>query len=164
MRRYVAAASLSQTTRIARYSVARVCWRAGSLSFWCHGILERTLGGKVVAAADTAFDLHLLQLLGLLILLRRLLLLLPALEADHGPEDDVLAQSSGIRSWPCRFACLYTHLRPLSSLCNARVLLLLDDSPADALCAFDFLALFVNEDGHYRLCAVLVPCDLWCRH
>ena len=124
-----------------------------------HGVLEGTLGGKVVSGTNTTLDLHLLERVGLLVLLGCLLLLAAGLEANHGLEHDVLTERGGV-SGTRRLAGLQTDLGPCAALGDARVLLLLDDGAADALRALDLLAVLVDENRHDRLGAVLVLRDL----
>lgn len=99
----------------------------------------------MVTAANTTLDLHLLQCFSLLVFLGLLLLLLSALEAHNWPEDDVLAERRSIRSWTGWLASLWTHLCPLPSLRDTRILLLLDYTSPNTLCALDSLAIFVDE-------------------
>ena len=124
-----------------------------------HGVLEGTLGGEMVSGTDTALDLHLLERVGLLVLLGRLLLGAAGLEADGGLEHDVLTERGGV-SRACGLAGLLANLGPCPALSDARVLLLLDDGAADALGALYFFAVLVDENGHDRLGAVLVLGDL----
>lgn len=113
----------------------------------------------MVSGTNTTLDLHLLERVGLLVLLGRLLLLAASLEADHGLEHDVLTQRRGV-SGARRLARLQADLGPCAALGDARVLLLLDDGAADALRALDLLAVLIDEYGHDGLGAVLVLRDL----
>ncbi|KAI6876537.1 Eukaryotic translation initiation factor 3 subunit [Hortaea werneckii] len=65
-----AATTTERTSCIAAHPLVHVWRRTGSLALGRHGVLEGTLGGEVVTATDTTLDLHLLQGLGLLVLLR----------------------------------------------------------------------------------------------
>lgn len=160
MGRYVAASRAATTTRIAAHSLVQIWHRASSLAFRCHRVLEWTFRSEMVSAADTALDLHFLQLLRFLILFRRLLLLLSALKPHHRPENDVLAQSGSIWSRTRRLACLRAHLGPCSPFSHSWIFLFLDNRPSDALCSFDALAIFVNDDCHDCLRAIFVFGDL----
>lgn len=125
-----------------------------------HGILERTLCGKVIAAANTAFNLHLLERLGLLILLWSLLLRRTGLKSHLRSEDDVLAEGGGVHAWARRLAGFGPHFRPVPALGYAGVFFLLYHGAADALGAAHFFAFFVEENGYYCFCAVFVAGDL----
>jgi hypothetical protein len=114
----------------------------------------------MVAGTDTTFDLHFLQRVSFLILLRGLVLDAAGLEADLGPEDDVLAQRGRVRVRARAAAGFEAHFRPRPPFRHARVLFLFDDGFADPLRAFDFAAVFVDEDGHDRFGAVFVLGDL----
>jgi len=114
----------------------------------------------MVSRTNTTLDLHLLERIGLLVLLGRLLLLATGLEAHRRPEHDILTQRRGVWSRAWRLAGLDAHLGPLSALGDARVFFLFDDGAADALGALDFFAVLVDEDCDYCLAAVLVLGDL----
>lgn len=165
MWRDIAAAASSKTSLRSTTTQTLVHIRRGTgiRTLRRHGVLERTLGSEMVTAANTTLDLHLLELLSLLILLRLRLLLTTRLEARHRAENNILAQRRGIRARTRWLARLRPHLVPLSPLRHARVLLLLDHCSSDALRALDLLALLVEEDRHDRLGAVLVLGDLGCR-
>jgi hypothetical protein len=124
-----------------------------------HGVLEGTLGGEMVSGTDTTLDLHLLERIGLLVVLGSLLLHAAGLEANRGLEHDVLTECGGV-SRACGLAGLVANLFPCAALSNARVLLLLDDGAADALGALYFFAVLVDENGDDGLGAVLVLRDL----
>lgn len=114
----------------------------------------------MVSRTNTTLDLHLLQRLGLLILLGRLLLLSTSLEPHNRPEHDVLAQRGSVWSWARRLAGLDAHLGPLSALGYAGVFFLFDDGAADALGAFHLFAVLVDEDCDDGFAAVFVFGDL----
>lgn len=130
------------------------------LALGSHGVLEGTLCGEMLAGTDTTLDLHLLELLLLLVLLGGGLLGGAGLEADLGSEDDVLAEGGGVGLGACGAAGLETHLGPGAALGDAGLLVFPLDDGADALCALDLLAVIVEENGDNRLGAVLVLCVL----
>jgi hypothetical protein len=115
----------------------------------------------MVSGTDTTLDLHLLECVGLLVVLGRLLLHAAGLEANRRFEHDVLTECSGV-AWACGLAGLVANLLPCAALSNARVLLFLDDGAADTLGALYFFAVLVDENGDDRLGAVLVLGDLGC--
>lgn len=160
MRRHVSSSAGTETASrvLTRLGGGHVCGR-GVLARRRHGVLEGTLGGEMVSGTDTALDLHLLERVGLLVLLGRLLLLSAGLEPDHRLEHDVLSQRRRV-SRTCGLACLEADFAPRTALRHARVLLLLDDGAADALRALDLLAVLIDKDGHDGLGAVLVLRDL----
>ena len=135
--------------------------RCGVLASGRHGVLEGTLGGEMVSGTDTTLDLHLLERIGLLVLLGCLFLGAAGLEADRGLEHDVLTECGGV-SRACGLAGLLANLGPCPALSDARVLLLLDDGAADALGALYFFAVLVDENGDDSLSAVLVLGHLGC--
>lgn len=114
----------------------------------------------MVSRTDTTLDLHLLERIGLLVVLGGLLLCATSLEADRRLEHDVLTESGGICLRARGPASLAAHLGPCAALSYARVLLLLDDGAADALGALYFFAVLVDENGDDGLGAVLVLRDL----
>ena len=133
-----------------------------SLALGGHGVLEGTLCGEMVSGTDTTLDLHLLELLGLLVLLCGGLLGGARLVADLGSEDNVLAEGGGVGLGTGGAASLEAHLGPGATLSDARLLVFSLDDGADALCALDLLALVVQEDGDDGLAAILVLCVLGC--
>jgi hypothetical protein len=160
MRRDVASTRATEATSSLRTALGRghVCGRS-VLAGGRHGVLEGTLGGEMVSGTDTALDLHLLERVGLLVLLGRLLLGAAGLEAHGRLEHDVLTQRGGV-SRPGGLAGLLANLGPCAALGDARVLLLLDDGAADALGALYFFAVLVDENGDDGLGAVLILGDL----
>lgn len=160
MRGHISSSCTTETTSCALAALGRshVC-RRGVLARRRHGVLEGTLGGEMVSGTDTTFDLHLLERIGLLVLLGCLLLRAARLEAGHGLEHNVLTERSGV-SRACRLASLLADLGPCPALSDARVLLLLDDGAADALGALYFFAVLVDENGDDGFGAVLVLRDL----
>lgn len=137
-----------------------VCKTGTSLALGSHGVLEGTLCGEMLAGTNTTLDLHLLELLCLLVLLGGRLLGGARLEADLGAEDDILSESGGIGLGASRTACLETHLGPGAALCDTGLLICALGDLADALCALDLLAVLVKENGDDGLGAVLVLCVL----
>lgn len=71
--------------------VAQIRQTGAGLAFGRHRVLERTLGGEMVAAADTAFNLHFLEGFCLLVFLDGGLLHTAGFVAHGRPENDVLA-------------------------------------------------------------------------
>ena len=160
MRGNVASTRTTKSTSSIRTTLGRSHIRRSSvLASGRHGVLEGTLGGEMVSGTDTTLDLHLLERIGLLVVLGSLLLGAASLEADDRLEHDVLAECGGV-SRACGLAGLVANLRPCAALSDARVLLLLDDGAADALGALYFLAVLVDEKGDDGLGAVLVLRDL----
>jgi len=125
-----------------------------------HGVLEGTLCGEMLAGTNTTLDLHLLELLLLLVLLGGGLLGGARLEADLGAEDDVLSKGGGVGLGASGAACLETHLGPCAALGDSSLLICALGDLADALCALDLLAVVVEENGDNGLAAVLVLCVL----
>ena len=80
-----------------------------------HGVLERALGGPVLAGADAALDLGVLEA-GLLLLELALVLGRAGLPVDLRPEHDVLGDASRVRLRPRRLAGLLAELRPVLAL------------------------------------------------
>jgi hypothetical protein len=76
----------------------------------------------MVSGTDTTLDLHLLERIGLLVVLGSLLLHAAGLEANRGLEHDVLTECGGV-SRACGLAGLVANLFPCAALSNARVLL-----------------------------------------
>lgn len=111
-----------------------------------HRIFERTPGGEMLAVADPAFDLHVLQLL--LRVVPDLLLLLAVLLPRHArPEDDVLADAGGVEARSRGVALFEPEFRPAFALGDARVDILFDDGGADAAGGLDSFAVVVEAVG-----------------
>lgn len=116
----------------------------------------------MVAGTDTTLDLHLLEGVGLLVLLGTGLLLGARLVSDNGSEDDVLAEGGGVAVRAGGALGFDAHLGPLLALCDAGLLVdALGDGP-EALGALDFLSILVYVDGDDGLGAVLVLGALGC--
>src|SRR4051812_21695076 len=83
MRGHVASTRTTKTTSGLCTTLGRghVC-RSSVLAGGRHGVLEGTLRGEMVSGTDTTLDLHLLERIGLLVVLGGLLLHATRLEAD----------------------------------------------------------------------------------
>lgn len=153
MRRHIA--RRPATERAACLSVIR---RRTGLVDRGHCILEGTAGGEMLARADTALDLLVLELVlhaslfaaGLLGL-RRL-----HLPVDAGAEDDVLADGGRVERRPRRVALLVPELRPSPPLRDPRVHLLPHHVRLDPPRHLHLLPVVVEPVRHHRLRAVFV--------
>ena len=117
----------------------------------------------MLATANSALDLGVLQRRCLLLLDGVLLLLLVRLPVGARSEDDVLTDAGGICLWSAGFALLLAKFLPCLALGDPWVYDCAEDVLAYSACAFDFLALVVEAVGYDVLAAVLVLGDLWLR-
>jgi hypothetical protein len=157
MRGHVAAvASSTGTARSARRIVGHL--GGCGLAIGRHGVLEGTLCGEMVAAANTALDLCALEVL--LLLLHFVLVLGARLPVRHGAEDDVLGDAHSISLRSGRLALFLAKFGPRLALGDARVHDLLDDGLLDAARGLDSLAIFADGVGDDGLGAILVLDDL----
>ena len=109
----------------------------------------------MLAVADAAFDLHVLELL--LRVVPDLLLLLAVLLPRHArPEDDVLAHARGVEARSRRVAFFEPEFRPAFALGHARVHVFFDDGAADASGGLDAFAVVVESVGDDGFGAVFV--------
>jgi hypothetical protein len=158
MRRYVTRATNAESTDVWRIVLACFAGRARCLAFGGHGVFEGTFGGPVVAAADSALDLCVLED-GLLA--RHLAcVLIAGLPVACGSEGDVLGDGGGVCLWAQRFPLLGAELGPVFSLCDARVDDLLDGYFLDAARGLYFFAIFPDRVGDNGLGTVFVFGDL----
>jgi len=126
-----------------------------------HGVLERTAGREMLAVADPAFHLLVLQLL-LHAALVRLLLLRVRLPVDAGPEDDVLPDRRRVEGRADRVAFFEPEFRPCFAFGHPWVDVFFDDGGADPARGLDLFAVVVEAVGYYGFRAVFVRGDgLW---
>jgi len=123
-----------------------------------HGVLEGTLCGEMVAAANTALDLCALEVR--LLLLHLVLVLGARLPVRHGAEDDVLGNAGGVCLRAERLALILAEFGPRLALGDAGIYDLLDDRLLDAAGRLDFLAVFADRVGDEGLGSILVLNDL----
>lgn len=123
-----------------------------------HGVLEGTFCGEMVAAADSALDLGLLQIR--LLLVGLVLVIGARFPVCGGAEDNVLGDTDGIGLRASRPTLLLTKLLPVLALGDARVHDLLDNGLFDAAGSLDLLAIFADGVCDYGLASVLVLDDL----
>lgn len=123
----------------------------------CHGVLVRAAGREMLAVADTALDLLVLELvlegLGAGILARLLLVLAPV---RAGAEDDVLTDRGSVGSRTGRVLGAEAELGPRLAVGDARVHLFGVRRVADAAGHLHLFALVIVAEGDDRLGAVLV--------
>jgi hypothetical protein len=111
----------------------------------------------MVALADTALDLGVLELELLLVLVA--LVFCRGLPVRCGAEDDVLSDGYRVGLGPGGLALLCAEFGPCLALGDARVYDLLDDRLLDAACGLDLLAILVDAVRYDRLGSVLVLGD-----
>ena len=110
--------------------VGHVC--GGNVALGGHGVFEGTFGGEMVALADTALDLCVLQLC---LLLGVIALVLGArFPVRHGPEGNILSDRHRVRLRARRLALLLPELGPRFTLSHPRVHRCLDQRLLDAPC------------------------------
>jgi hypothetical protein len=111
------------------------------------------------SVTDTTFDLLILQLIFHTSHFRLLLFrILPPIHA--GFENDVLANGRGVYRRTSFIFCREAEFRPRLALSNARVHNFFDDGGTDAAGCFNFLAILIETVSDYRLCTILVGCNL----
>lgn len=143
------------------FVVAVQTMASGGLVDRRHGVFERATSREVFAAANTALDLLVLELILDTSLLTDFLCLLGLrLPVHTWSEDDVLADGGGVERRTRSMALLETELRPCPPLCDLRVYVLLHNSGSDPTGDLDLLAFIVEAVGNDGLCAIFVGGDL----
>lgn len=115
----------------------------------------------MLAIADSAFDLFILQL-RLHAICCRLLLLVVFLPRHAWSEYNVLSHSRSVRSRTGWVTFLVAELGPGATLCYLRIDSFSDNGGADAPGCFYFFAGIVEAVGYAGFGAVFVGCDLGC--
>lgn len=162
MRRHVTGSSTTERARTTSGLLSIGTRPRTGLVHRCHGILERTAGRKVLATADTALDLLVLELILHAALLSTGLLLLLGLRlpVHAGPEGDILAHGCRVEGRTRGVTLLEPELRPPPPLRDARVHVFLDYRGFDPSGHLDFLAVVVEAVRDDRFRAILVRRDL----
>jgi hypothetical protein len=156
MRGHVAALAGAEATSTAGRIVGHI--RGSICALGGHGVLEGALCGEVVAGADTALDLCVLELELLLLVVA--LVLGASLPVGDGAEVDVLCDADGVGLGAGSLALFLAELGPALALCDARVDDLLDDRLLDAARCLNLLAVLANVVRRDGLGSVLVLGDL----
>lgn len=162
MRRHIAPSSSSQPAFLGLLVVAigATCTsRVAIFAHGRHGVFERTSGSEMLAIANPALDLLILQL-RLDAILLGLLLLAVLLPRHARPEDDVLADGGRIEARPGGVAFFEAELGPGAAFGDAGVDGFFDDGGADAAGGFDLFAVVVEAVGDVSFGAVFVGGDL----
>jgi len=143
MRRHISTASRTQSTRTSGRIVRHISGR--DIALWRHGVLERTLCGEVIALADTALDLRVLELRLLLRLVA--LVFVACLPRGYGPEQDVLSYADGVCLGARGLALFCAEFCPLLALGHAGVYGGFDDGLFDAAGGLVAAAVFADAVG-----------------
>lgn len=157
MRRHIARTTLSERAGLGTTAsdFGHIGGRVGTLGR--HGILERTLCGPVVARADAALDLCVLEVGFLLCVFG--FVLGGGLPAGDGAEEDILGDGGGVGLGAGRLALLLAKFGPLLALGDAGVDGRLNGGLFDATGRLDLLAVFAERVGYDGLAAVFVLGD-----
>lgn len=115
----------------------------------------------MLAVADSAFDLFILQL-RLYAVRCRLLLLVVFLPCYAWSEDDILSHGRSVGTWTGWVTLLVAELRPGATLCYLRIDGFTDNGGADTPSRFHFFAGIVEAVDYAGLGAVFVGCNLGC--
>ena len=156
MRRHVSTAASSKATYTTGRIIRHIGGRIGTLG--SHSIFEGTLGCEVIAGANTALDLCILELELLLVLVA--LVFCRRLPVGLWAEENVLSDGDSVGLWACGLALLLTEFCPCLALGYAGVYDLFDNGLLDASCSLDFLAVLIYTVGYDRLGSILVLGDL----
>lgn len=157
MRRNVAGTASTQTTSSLLFVHIHTS-TAGRLLDRGHGVFERTAGCEVLATANTALDLLVLELvLDAALLAAGLLHLLGLrLPVHAGTEHEVFADRCGVERGTRGVALLQTEFGPRAPLSHLGVDMFPDDSRLDAAGDLHFLVVVVEAVRNHRLRAVFV--------
>ena len=157
MRRHVARAACAEPALLWHRIVAQI-GGVRPLTLGRHGILERTLGGPVVSAADPALDLRVLE--HVLLSVDLALVLGARLPVRRRAEHDVLCHAGRVGLRAERLALLLPEFGPVFPFGDARVHDLLDGDLLDAAGCLDFFAVFADRPCYDGLGSVFVLGDL----
>ena len=160
MRRHVTGSSTTQRTS-RRSILASTGARANCLLDGRHSVLERTTGSKVLAAANTALDLLVFELVLHTTLLSTLLFLLSLrLPVHAGSENDILANRGRVERRTSRVALFESEFAPAPPLGDLWVDMFSHDVGFDTAGHLHFLAVIVETVGDDGLRAIFVRSHL----